>query len=123
MRDSVQLRAANETGVNGLMRKNRVDEPSRVMGSNGPLTENDKRKSAWPGRAGKSVVLTIILGLVNDTVFQQGNFWYESLFLVFAFLLCLLLFSAIDGLAGQFRTRSAGPGNSSHKTSRHWNSP
>lgn len=76
------------------------------MGGNDPMAETDKRKSPWPGRIGKSLVLTIILGLVNYTVFQQGNFWYESLFLVLAFLLCLLLFSAIDGVADKIRRRT-----------------
>ena len=72
-----------------------------MMGGGGPIPETDKRKAPWPGRIGKSLVLTIILGLINYTVFQQGNFWYELLFLVLAFLLCLLLFSAIDGIAGK----------------------
>ena len=76
------------------------------MGGNGSITETEKQKSPWLGRIGKSVVLTIILGLVNYTVFQQGNFWYESLFLVLAFLLCLLLFSAIDGVADKIRRRT-----------------
>ena len=67
------------------------------------MAETDKRKSPWPGRIGKSIVLTIFLGLINYTVFQQGDFWYESLFLVLAFLLCLVLFSAIDGAADKIR--------------------
>lgn len=69
------------------------------------MAETDKRKSPWPGRIAKSFILTIILGLVNYAVFQQGNFWYELLFLVLAFLLCLLLFSAIDGVADKIRRR------------------
>lgn len=76
------------------------------MGGNGTISETEKKKSPWPGRIGKSLVLTIILGLVNYTVFQQGNFLYELLFLVLAFLLCLLLFSAIDGVADRIRRRT-----------------
>lgn len=76
------------------------------MSSHKTTVETEKRKSSWPGRIGKSLALTTILGLINYTVFQQGNFWYESLFLVLAFLLCLLLFSAIDGISDKIRQRT-----------------